>query len=72
MFLLLLLQTNWWEVVMIDDALIVKDTRKVRHAISKKFNNDIDKYIDYVVTKREKHEDQKVLSVKERKTKYSG
>ena len=32
---------------MIDDALIVKDTRKVRHAISKKFNNDIDKYLDY-------------------------
>ena len=71
MFLLLLLQTNWWEVVMIDDALIVKDTRKVRHAISKKFNNDIDKYIDYLVTKREKREDQKILSVKERKTKYS-
>ena len=56
---------------MIDDALIVKDTRKVRHAISKKFNNDIDKYLDYLVNKREKHKERKILSVKERKNKYT-
>ena len=57
---------------MIDDALIVKDTRKVRHAISKKFNNDIDKYVDYLVNKREKHKGPKEFSVKETKNKYSG
>lgn len=55
---------------MIDDALIVKDTRKVRHAISKRFNNDIDKYIDYLVSKREKRKGKKEFSVKETKNKY--
>ena len=55
---------------MIDDALIVKDTRKVRHAISKKFNNDIDKYVDYLVSKREKRKGKKEFSVKETKNKY--
>lgn len=55
---------------MIDDALIVKDTRKVRHAISKKFDNDIDKYVDYLVSKREKRKGKKEFSVKETKNKY--
>ena len=55
---------------MIDDALIVKDTRKVRHAISKRFDNDIDKYVDYLVREREKRKGEKLLSVKETRNKY--
>ena len=55
---------------MIDDALIVKDTRKVRHAISRRFDNDIDKYVDYLVSEREKRKVKKEFAVKETKTIY--
>ena len=37
---------------MIDNASIVNDTRNVRKAISDKFNNDPDKYIDYLLSKK--------------------
>lgn len=36
---------------MIEDAPIVKDTRKVRCAISERFGHDIDQYIDYLCAK---------------------
>ncbi len=36
---------------MIEDASIVKDTRNVRCAISRKFEHDIDRYIDYLLVK---------------------
>ena len=39
---------------MIEDAPIVKDTRKVRFSISKKFCNDPDRYIDYLVSQEQK------------------
>ena len=35
---------------MIKNASIVNDTRKVRCIISKKFNKDPDKYIDYLIS----------------------
>ena len=35
---------------MIENAFIVNDTRKVRCLISKKFNNDPDKYIEYLIS----------------------
>jgi hypothetical protein len=38
---------------MIENSLIVEDTRKIRCAISEKFNNDSDKYIDYLMLKNE-------------------
>ncbi len=37
---------------MIEPSMIVKDTRKIRSAISKSFKNDSDKYIDYIIKKR--------------------
>jgi hypothetical protein len=39
---------------MIEDAPIVKDTRKVRSSISKKFGNDPDRYIDYLLSQEQK------------------
>ena len=39
---------------MIEDAPIVKDTRKVRFSISKKFGNDLDRYIDYLLSQEQK------------------
>jgi hypothetical protein len=39
---------------MIENAFIVNDTRKVRCLISKKFNNDPDKYIDYLISLKNK------------------
>lgn len=39
---------------MIEDAPIVKDTRKVRFSISKKFGNDPDRYIDYLFSQEQK------------------
>ncbi len=35
---------------MTEDSPIVADTRKVRCAISGRFNNDPDRYIDYLLT----------------------
>jgi hypothetical protein len=35
---------------MIEDAPIVKETRKVRYSISEKFDNDPDRYIDYLLS----------------------
>ncbi len=35
---------------MIEDAPIVKDTRKVRELISQHFGHDIDRYLDYLST----------------------
>lgn len=40
---------------MIENASIVNDTRKVRCLISKKFNNDPDKYIDYLISLKSKY-----------------
>ncbi len=37
---------------MIEEAPIVKDTRRVRQAISEKFGNDPDKYIDYLLSRK--------------------
>jgi len=37
---------------MIKNSPIVNDTRKVRKAISEKFDNDIDKYINYLLLKQ--------------------
>ena len=34
--------------MMIEDAPIVNDTRKVRELISQKFAHDIDRYLDYL------------------------
>ncbi|MEA3415958.1 MAG: hypothetical protein U9R02_07345 [Thermodesulfobacteriota bacterium] len=39
---------------MIEYAPIVKDTRKVRYSISKKFGNDPDRYIDYLLSQEQK------------------
>lgn len=36
---------------MIEEAPIVKDTRKVRYSISEKFNDDLDQYVDYLLRK---------------------
>jgi hypothetical protein len=33
---------------MIEDAPIVKDIRKIRCAISQQFDDDLDRYIDYL------------------------
>jgi hypothetical protein len=37
---------------MIEEAQIVKDTRRVRRAISEKFGNDPDRYIDYLLSQK--------------------
>jgi hypothetical protein len=42
---------------MIDDSEIVKDIRKIRCPISERFDNDPERYIDYLI-----------LKAKERKT----
>ena len=39
---------------MIENASIVNDTRKVRCLISKQFNNDPNKYIDYLISLKSK------------------
>ena len=39
---------------MIENAAIVNDTRKVRCLISKKFNNDPDQYIEYLISLKSK------------------
>ncbi|OGW18555.1 MAG: hypothetical protein A3G93_13085 [Nitrospinae bacterium RIFCSPLOWO2_12_FULL_45_22] len=39
---------------MIEDAPIVKDTRRVRSSISEKFANDPDRYIDYLLSQKPK------------------
>ena len=36
---------------MIEDAAIVKDTRRIRSLISKKFDHDLDKYVLYLLRK---------------------
>ena len=36
---------------MIEDAFIVQDTRRVRCAISARFANNVDQYIDYLQRK---------------------
>ncbi len=38
--------------MMIEESPIVKDTRRVRQAISEKFDNDPDKYIDYLLSQK--------------------
>ncbi len=44
---------------MIENAPIVKDMRKIRETISEKFDNDIDRYIDYLVSEKRKIRAQK-------------
>ena len=39
---------------MIENVSIVNDTRKVRCLIPKKFNNDPDKYIEYLISLKSK------------------
>ncbi|MCP4695799.1 MAG: hypothetical protein GY862_02960 [Gammaproteobacteria bacterium] len=36
---------------MIENSLIVNDTRKIRCDISEKFGDDIDRYIDYLLSR---------------------
>ena len=40
---------------MVDDAQIVKETRRVRCSISEKFDNDPDRYIDYLLSQEDKN-----------------
>ena len=42
---------------MSKDSPVVEETRKVRHAISHRFGNDPDSYIDYLMKKSGKEED---------------
>ena len=37
---------------MIKDSLIVEDIRRIRSALSEQFDHDVDKYIDYLQSKR--------------------
>ena len=37
---------------MINNSFIVKETRKVRNSISKKFNHQPEKYIEYLISKQ--------------------
>jgi len=37
---------------MINNSFIVKETRKVRTIISKKYEDQPDKYIDYLISKQ--------------------
>ena len=39
---------------MIDDSQIVKETRRIRCSISEKFDNDPDRYIDYLLSQEDK------------------
>jgi hypothetical protein len=39
---------------MVEDAAIVKETRKVRCSISERFGNDPDRYIDYLMAQEDK------------------
>lgn len=39
---------------MVEDAEIVKETRKVRCSISERFGNDPDRYIDYLMAQEDK------------------
>jgi len=52
---------------MIENAFIVNDTRKVRCLISKKFNNDPDKYIDYLISLKSKYNKNKYKLVVDKK-----
>lgn len=38
---------------MVEDSPVVKDIRRIRHAISEQFDHDINKYIDYLQGKSE-------------------
>jgi len=40
---------------MIEDAPIVKDTRRIRSLISNRFGNDLDRYVAYLRTRRPRH-----------------
>jgi len=37
---------------MINNSFIVKETRKVRNSISKRFDHQPEKYIDYLILKQ--------------------
>jgi len=37
---------------MIEESLIVRDTRKIRSCISKRFGDNADLYIDYLVSQK--------------------
>jgi hypothetical protein len=39
---------------MVEDAGIVRETRKVRCSISERFGNDPDRYIDYLMAQEDK------------------
>ena len=58
---------------MIENASIVNDTRRVRCLISKKFNNDPDKYIEYLISLKSKYNKYKPVADKKRaKSKIQG
>ena len=37
---------------MIEESFIVKDTRKIRCSISERFDNNVDLYIDYLLSQK--------------------
>ncbi|OQX26274.1 MAG: hypothetical protein BWK80_11320 [Desulfobacteraceae bacterium IS3] len=37
---------------MIEESLIVKDTRKIRYSISERFDHNTDLYIDYLLSQK--------------------
>ena len=49
---------------MIEDAPIVKDIRKIRCAISQQFDDDPDRYIDYLLSQQPNTTNQTVDTLK--------
>ena len=56
---------------MIEDAPIVKDTRRVRSLISNRFGNDLDKYLAYLRTNKPRQKPGVKTQVREESSKYS-
>jgi len=51
---------------MIEDAPIVQDTRRVRALISRRFDDDIDRYLDYLSNKNQETPSKVVVKKKVR------
>jgi len=55
---------------MINESPIVTETRKVRCLISKKFGDDIERYLNYLMNQQVQPSEEKKYSVKDIRQKY--
>ena len=52
---------------MIKNAPIVNDTRRVRRLISENFNNNHNKYIDYLLSQKKESKDKRLMDTEKKR-----